>query len=82
MATTQGISWGIGRSGQLVPDLDEVAVRVAREEIRLAGHELSLLGDRAARATDAFRGVGDVARIREAESEVGDAAFVEPSRAI
>src|SRR5687767_12262801 len=41
-------SGGIDRSGQVVPDLDLVAVQISGKEIRLARTEFSLTDDRAA----------------------------------
>jgi len=67
------VSSRIGGSGKLVPDLDEVAIEIAREEIRLPGHELSLFGDRTARMADALGRVVDVLGFDETKTEVRDA---------
>lgn len=62
------------QASALVPDLKQVAVGIAGEQVRLAGHELALLDDRASGASDALGGPVDRVRLFQTKAEVGDAA--------
>src|SRR2546427_1196392 len=63
-----------GISRQLVPHLDLVPVRIRKEHVRLSGDEFAAMLDLATRALDSERGLVDVARVSEPETEVLDAA--------
>src|SRR5438876_4436522 len=62
----------IGR--QLVPHLDLVPVGIRKEHVRLSRDEFAAMLDLATRALDGERGLVDVARVGEPETEVLDAA--------
>src|SRR5262245_26552215 len=73
-AALKGPPYRIDRCWQFVPDLDLVAVRIGREQIRLARHELAPLLDFPAGSLHRARRRADVLRTLEAKTEVRDAA--------
>ena len=66
--------WWVDGRRQLVPDLELVPVRIDREQVGLARHELSLLADRSAGAFDRLPGGVDLVGRHQPESKVGDAS--------
>ena len=59
---------------QLVPDLDLVAIRIGREQVRFAGHELALILHRPAGSRHRAGGGADVFGILQPEAKMRDPA--------
>jgi hypothetical protein len=64
----------VDRSRQLIPNFHLVTVRVAEEDVGFAGHEFTMVANRAASGADGGQRSVDVNRATQPEPKVYDAA--------